>query len=265
MNQFRSSIYEGIVVHRRLSPVVNGFSYRVFTLCLDVDEIERLDKYLRVFSRNRRNVVSVYDRDLGAPGVGSIGDKVRLMLREIGLDRFASRIDLVCYPRLFGYVFNPLSVYFCKDSTDQIGAVIYEVSNTMGERKSYVIPVLTSGDAISQSCQKELYVSPFTASAGQYGFHALPPGERVVIGVNFRENGLPILKTHFRGRRRPITDMAIADLVLRYPLMTMKVMTAIHLEALKLWLKGVPIKERRVSPAYSYVLVDPAGGAPRHA
>ncbi|MEQ1647423.1 MAG: DUF1365 domain-containing protein, partial [Hyphomicrobiaceae bacterium] len=167
--------------------------------------------------------------------------------------------------RLFGYVFNPLSVYFCKDSTDQIGAVIYEVSNTMGERKSYVIPVLTSGDAISQSCQKELYVSPFTASAGQYGFHALPPGERVVIGVNFRENGLPILKTHFRGRRRPITDMAIADLVLRYPLMTMKVMTAIHLEALKLWLKGVPIKERRVSPAYSYVLVDPAGGAPRHA
>ncbi len=135
MSAFRSCIYEGTVVHKRLVPQQHGFSYRVFTLCLDVDEIDHLAGSLTLFSRNRRNVFSVWDADFGAPEDGPVGDKVRRILQDVGLSRYAARVSLVCYPRIFGYVFNPLSVYFCRDDAGEIGAMIYEVTNTVGERK----------------------------------------------------------------------------------------------------------------------------------
>lgn len=264
MSEVRSCVYEGTVVHKRLFPKRHAFSYRVFTLCLDVDEIDRLGRSLRAFSYNRRNVLSVLDSDLGPPVPGSIAAKARRVLADVGLSRFGSRIDLVCYPRLLGYAFNPLSVYFCRDATGAVGAMIYEVTNTVGERKSYVIPVGPPGDVITQSCSKDLYVSPFTAPSGTYGFHAVPPSERLVIGVNFREHDRPILKTHFTGSRRPLTDASILRLTLLHPMMTLKVIAMIHLQAAKLWAKGVPIAARRISPAYSYTLVDPATGTARH-
>ncbi len=256
MKALKSCIYEGTVVHKRLFPRAHGFSYRVFSLCLDVDEIDTIDRTLRLFSRNRRNVMSIRDGDLGAGGTESIGDKVRGVLAASGLSQSAARIELVCYPRLFGYAFNPLSVYFCRDDAGTLGAVIYEVTNTFGERKAYVIPSDGQDGAISQSCAKELYVSPFTAAEGRYGFHAVPPCDRIVIGVNFRENDRPVLKTHFRGVRRPLSDAGIAGLIVRYPLMTAKVIAAIHFEAARLWAKRIPLAERRTSPSYSFTLVD---------
>ncbi|MEQ1518982.1 MAG: DUF1365 domain-containing protein, partial [Usitatibacteraceae bacterium] len=252
MSPFRSCLYEGTVVHKRLAPKPHGFSYRVFTLCLDVDEIDQLDQSLRLFSHNRRNVLSLHDRDLGPPGAERISDKARLVLRDVGLSHFGSRIDLVCFPRLFGYAFNPLSVYFCRDDAGAVGAMIYEVSNTVGERKSYVIPTASDDGSIAQTCSKELYVSPFTAPKGTYGFHGIPPGARLVIGVNFRERDRPVLKTHFHGERRPLTDISIARMTLRHPLMTVKIISMIHVQAAKLWAKGVPIAARHISPTYSY-------------
>jgi DUF1365 family protein len=234
-------------------------------LCLDIDEIDTLASKLRFFSRNRRNIISIQDRDLGSPGDDTIGVKIRRLLSDSGLSEFSDTISLVCYPRLLGYVFNPLSVYFCRNAAGDVGAVVYEVSNTFGERKSYVIPVAASSGPITQACTKELYVSPFTGSSGSYGFHALPPGDRVVVGVNFREAGRPVLKTHFRGERRPLNDAMIARLMLRYPLMTVKVISAIHLEAAKLWAKGVPLVPRHTSPAYSFTIVDNPARDVRHA
>jgi uncharacterized protein len=253
---FTSCIYAGTVVHKRLLPRRHGFSYRVFALCLDVDEIEKLDTSLTLFSRNRRNLLSFRDTDLGRPGPAPIGEKARGLLADAGLSRFGARIEVLCYPRIAGYVFNPLSVYFCRDADGVIGAVIYEVTNTFGERMSYVIESgAGENGSLSHGCEKQLYVSPYTGRDGRYSFHIDPPADRVVVGVSFRENGLATLKTHFRGGRVPLTDATIARMLLRHPLMTVKVIGAIHLEAAKLWAKGVPLVPRHTSPAYSSIFV----------
>ena len=263
MSRFASCMFAGHVVHKRLSPVHHGFSYRVFALCLDVDEIDHIDAGLRLFSRNRRAPISIRDADF-AGGVGTIADGARAMLRSAGLEVFGAHISLLCYPRILGYAFNPLAVYFCRNADDRIGAVIYEVTNTFKERRSYVIPVACDDDGvIVQGCAKELYVSPFTAPTGRYGFHVRAPGKEVVVGVSFREDDHPVLKTHFRGDRVEMSDASLIKMLLKYPMMTFKVMTAIHAEAARLWWKGVPVRERIESPRFATTIVHSAKG-PTH-
>ena len=187
------------------------------------------------------------------------------MLRAAGLEHACPRITLLCYPRLLGFVFNPLSVYFCYRQDGRLGSIVYEVSNTFRERKSYVIPVARDdGGVIAQSCAKEMYVSPYTSRSGSYGFRVLPPGERVVVGVDFSSIDGTVLKTQFRGQRRNLSDWTIAGLVARHPLMTFKVVAGIHIQAARLWLKGVPLVERHVSPAYSFTVVKPTTRDPLH-
>lgn len=270
MSAFRSCAYVGTVVHKRLAPRRHAFSYRVFALCLDVDEIDRLAADLRLFSRGRWNLMSFHDGDHAAGTDEPVGAHVRGALREAGLERFGSNVQLVCYPRLLGYVFNPLSVYFARDPSGRLGAVVYEVTNTLAERRSYVIPVAETdgGDEriVTQRCAKQLYVSPFTTMDGaSYGFHVVPPGERLVIGVDLREQGRPVLKTHFRGERLALSDRAIAGLMLRYPLMTLKVIGAIHVEAARLWLKGVPVQAYAPSPSYAVTTVSTPPRVAKHA
>jgi DUF1365 family protein len=256
MTHFRSAAYAGTVVHKRLRPRQHAFRYRVFALALDVDEIDMLDRDMRLFSRNARNVVSFHDADVGARDGQPAGAHVRDLLDRSGLAGFGVQVTLLTYPRLVGYVFNPLSVYFCRDGAGQLGAIVYEVSNTFGERMSYLVPAEPGGGGIvAQRCGKDLYVSPFTPRRAEYGFHVLPPGERVVVGVSLREAGEPLLKTHFEGSKVELSDFAIASLVARHPLMTLKVVGAIHFEAARLWLKGVPLVHRHVSPDYSATVV----------
>ena len=266
MSVFASCIYSGTVVHKRLEPRRHAFSYRVFSLCLDVDELDRLDRDLRTFSRNRWNLLAIRDSDLGGPGTATLAQKVRAVLDDAGLTSFSSRIELLCYPRVLGYVFNPLSVYFCRDSDGCLGAVIYEVTNTFGERKSYVIEADQSGQSvISQDCAKDLYVSPFTAAEGQYSFHVVPPCDRVLVGIAFREKSRAVLKTHFRGDRLPLTDANLVRMLASHPLMTLKVIGAIHLQTARLWGKGVPLVTRHTSPAYSFTIVKSQSREVQHA
>lgn len=259
MSASTSCAYAGTVAHVRLTPKQHAFSYKVFSLALDVDEIESLDKSLRFFSRNRWNILSFHDHDHGSRDRKNIGEHVRGLLREAGLEHACARIVLLCYPRLLGYVFNPLSVYFCYRQDDRIGAIVYEVSNTVRERKSYLIPVLEDdGGAIAQTCPKEMYVSPFTSPTGRYRFHILRPGRRVLIGVDFHSADGPVLRTHFSGERCDLSDRRILGLVARHPLMTMKVVFGIHFEAARLWMKGVPLAERRRSVPFSSTVVRPS-------
>ncbi len=254
MTAFTSAIYAGQVVHKRLKPHQHAFAYRVFALALDVDEISNLAMRLRMFGHNKRNLISFYDNDYGRGDGRSVATHIRSLLADVGLSAAGERVVLLCYPRLFGFVFNPLSVYFCYNSAGQIQAVVYEVSNTFRERTSYVIPVaLTDSERVHQVCAKEMYVSPFTPRAAQYSFHVTPPDDQVVVGVALRDGNGPLLKTHFRGERLPLTDRAIASMVARHPLMTAKVVGGIHFEAARLWLKGVPLVKRHISGRHTIV------------
>ncbi|MGQ0671727.1 MAG: DUF1365 domain-containing protein [Hyphomicrobium sp.] len=244
--------YTGTVVHKRLRPRPHALSYRVFSLLLDVDRIDECAARLWCFNRNRFGLLSFHDRDHGKGDGTPVAEQAREVLARAGIDTGGGRILLLAYPRVLGYVFNPLSVYYAFDAGDRLAALIYEVNNTFGERKSYVVRAGTNRDGVfAQSSPKQMYVSPFAAGSGRYGFRVTEPGESLLVGVQFRDPDGPLLKTHFAGRAEPLTDRTLAGLMLRFPLMTLKVITAIHVEALKLWLKGVPLSERHRSPAYS--------------
>ncbi|MCW5771219.1 MAG: DUF1365 domain-containing protein [Rhodospirillaceae bacterium] len=239
----RSAIYRGTVMHARRRPVAHRFRYRIFTLLIDLDELPGLVRSLRWLSHNRFNVASVYDRDHGAARPGeSLRAWAERTLCAAGLDPPGGRIELLCFPRLFGYVFNPLSVWFCRDPAGRLAAVIYEVHNTFGGRHAYALPVSSGGEggAVAQHCGKEFYVSPFMPMDAQYSFRLKPPGDAFALVI--REHGIEgeILRAAMSGRRRPLTGGELLKAVAAHPLMTLKVIAAIHWQALRLWRKGAP-------------------------
>lgn len=234
-NAFASAIYDGWVMHCRLSPRRHVFRYRVFALLLDLDELPSLSR-LRLFSWNRAGVVGFRERDHGD------GRNVRdwldaLLAREGIIAGGAKRV--LCYPRLFGYVFNPLSVWFCHGNEGRLEAIVYEVHNTYGERHAYVLRVRDCGDSVRQTCEKDFYVSPFLSMDCGYRFEIRPPEDDVLIAINETESGEPILKATFAGKRKPLSDASLLAMLLKHPLMTLKIIAAIHFEAVRLMFKGV--------------------------
>lgn len=241
-----SALYEGAVVHKRLRPVQHALRYNVFSLLLDVDELPELHRRLRLFSYNRFNVLSLYDRDHGDGG--RLRDYVKGVAAKSGLR--IDRVLMLCYPRMLGYGFNPVTVYFGLGADGSPKLIVYEVNNTFGERKSYAIPV---GDdagtgTVSQTCRKSFYVSPFNAVEGRYRFHLTPPGEEITVGVALDNDDGPLLKAYFRGTRSELNDATLLAALLRTGWLSVKVIAAIHFEALKLWLKGLRLVRRPPPP-----------------
>jgi len=233
----QSAIYEGAVTHTRVFPARHSFRYRVFSLLLDLDEIDALDKSSRLYARNRAALASFHDADHGDGR--PLREWTAAKLSEAGIEA-GGPIRLLCYPRLLGYVFNPLSVWFCYRQDGALTATIYEVHNTHGERHSYILRAEANDGRVRQECDKAFYVSPFLSLDCRYGFCIQPPGESVVIAIRETEEGMPVLNAEFSGRRKPLTDKALAWALLRHPLMTVKIVAAIHYEAFRLWLKRVP-------------------------
>lgn len=253
MAAFSSKAYEGTVFHQRLRPQGHRFTYRLFSLLIDLDELPLLDRGLRLFSRNRFNLFSFHDRDYGGEGCTDTAANVRELLTGMGFGEACAKIYVLCYPRILGYVFNPISTYFCQDAEGKLKLIVYEVTNTHHERKWYVIPAEARGEGTyAHSCDKEMYVSPFTTPTGRYNFKIVAPGKEVFVGIDLVEADGRTLATHFRGEERKLSDGRLLALWLRYPLMTLKVTAAIHFEAARLWFKGVRVQDRLESPKFSY-------------
>ncbi len=247
----RSALYHGTVVHRRLRPKPHRLRYRVFSLLLDLDDLPRLGRDVKRLVHNRFGLFSFHDRDHG-PGDGSLlRPWVEDTLRAAGISEPPARVAILTYPRILGYVFNPLSVYFCHDAADRVTAVLYEVSNTFRERHTYVIPT-EGGGRIRQECDKRMYVSPFIGMRATYRFHLRPPDAAVTVGIRQSDPQGPLLNAVFSGRREDLSDAALRRAFLRYPLMTFKVIAGIHWEALLLWRKGAPVHRHETAPAVPF-------------
>ncbi|MFP3920836.1 MAG: DUF1365 domain-containing protein [Dichotomicrobium sp.] len=255
-----AAIYRGEVVHERRRPKRHKLRYHVFSLLVDLDRLDDLDRRLRLFSHNRFNLFSFHNRDHGPGDRSDLAAHIRKLLAQAGLTAFGDRILLLSYPRVLGYVFNPLSVYFCYDGSGKLGAIAYEVSNTFRERKTYLIAAGSEADGrnVYQTCLKSFYVSPFNTSRGTYSFHIEPPAARVVVGVALRDEEGPLMRAHFAGVGEAISDAALTKLAIRYPFMTLKVIGGIHVEAFRLWRKGVPLVRRPAAPGYSVDFIAPA-------
>jgi hypothetical protein len=245
-------------MHQRLRPRRHRLAYRVFAIYVDLDALPALERGLRLFSLNRFNLFSLHDADHG-DGAGSPAGWARRQLANAGIAEAGARIGLLCYPRLLGYVFNPISVYFCFDRNQALRAVIYEVHNTFGERHSYLVPLDPGApEPIRHCCAKRLHVSPFIGMEATYRFHLRSPGKRLAFAIAATDADGPLLHAATTGRRVALTDGALAAAALRFPLMTIKVIAAIHWEALKLWLKGAAVHRKPAPPDAAVTVVSAA-------
>lgn len=246
-------LYVGDVMHQRMKPVGHRFRYRVFSLMVDLDHLPAANRLSAIFSVNRANLVSFFESDhlRGSPAP-DLRSHVDGLLAGAGLQTRATRVMLACYPRIFGYVFNPLSVYYAYDAENRLMALIYEVRNTFGETHTYVCPVKpgeASEAGIRQSRTKIFYVSPFLELGLRYLFRMNDPGEALTWRILETDADGPVLAATYSAMRQRLTTLALFKNLLRIPLLPLKILGGIHFEALRLWLKGVRLVHRPAPPA----------------
>ena len=259
MRAWASGLYRGLVVHQRLKPRRHRLRYRIFQLLLDLDELAALDRGLRLFGHNRPALVGFQDRDHG-PGDGApLRPYLEAELAKAGIDLGGGPIRLLCMPRVLGQVFNPLSLYFCHRRSGELAAILYEVNNTFGQRHSYLIPVEGQGEVVRQACDKGFYVSPFQEMAMRYDFTVRPPTNDLFVGIVSSDAEGPMLHAAFTAWRSELSDAAILKAFVGAPLLMLKVLAAVHWEALRTWLKGARFHARPPLPAEPVTVVRPSG------
>jgi uncharacterized protein len=242
-----AALYVGEVMHARLKPMGHRFSYRVMSLLIDLDRLTEADRLSRLFGVNRAALYSFHESDHGARDGSPLRAYTQRCATEHGIDLSGGRVLLLCYPRLLGYTFNPLSVYFCYRASGELALLIYEVRNTFGDIHAYVLPVKPgemSRAGVRQQQDKLFYVSPFIEMAMRYHFRVLPPGERVLLRILETNREGPLLAATFNGSRRRLNTKGLLRAFFALPLVTMKIMAAIHWQALRLWLKGARLVPR---------------------
>ncbi len=254
----KSAIYAGEVFHRRFRPRAHTLRYSLFQCLFDLDEIDRVSQRCRLFSRNRWNLFSFHDRDYGDRSGAPLRPQIEALVRRTGQEPDGGPIRLLTMPRMLGHVFNPLSVWFCHRRDGSLATIIYEVTNTFRERHSYVIPVEAGQGAaalIRQTCDKAFYVSPFMDIDMRYDFTVEPPMEKTRVVVAGADGGGPLIVAAFQGDRRELGDGALVAAFLRHPLLSLKVVAGIHVEALWLFLKRIGVRRHVPSGGDGYSIV----------
>ena len=242
-----ASLYVGRTTHSRLEPRPHSFSYSLFQLLIDIDRVDEALQGLKTIRHGRPGLFSFDERDHGARDGTSLRAWAEAKLAEAGMAASAARIRLLSFPRVLGFVFNPISIFFVEAEDGRLEAVIYEVNNTFGQTHAYVTPA-AGAPCERQEADKKLYVSPFYRVEGAYGFLVTPPGETFDLVIAKTVAGRPDFTATLHARRLALTDTALLKLFFAMPLMTLGVVAAIHWQALILWLKGAPFGSRPAGP-----------------
>ena len=245
-----SAIYQGTVMHRRIKPKKHKFKYNVFSLLIDLNELKFLDQNIKGFNYNRFGLLSFYNKDYGLGSKEPLQTWVTAVLHKAGLSIEGGCIKLLCYPRILGYTFNPIANYFCYNSDGALIAILVEVSNTFHEKHCYLINTHNQKAIVRHSQKKCLYVSPFIDMEMTYNFRIVPPSEIISISINESDSIGKLLYASFSGKRTPLRKWSVIISLLKYPLMTLKIIAAIHWEAFRLWRKGVPLVHHPTPPKY---------------
>lgn len=252
-----SCLYECAVMHARLSPRPHRFVYRIFMLGLDLDELEQVARVAPWLSVNGGNLFSFRERDYLPVGeaafntthqpkpvtAGSLKARVIAYLGQHGIDLAGGRVMLITLPRIAGYGFNPVSFYFCFDAAGTPRAAIAEVTNTFREMKPFLLGPDTfaaEAGAFHHRQPKHFYVSPFTDVDVAFDFTLSLPGERLSVQIDDYHAAERSLTSTVTGERHALTAARLAWYTVKFPLLTLRVISLIHWHALCLWLKRVP-------------------------
>ena len=240
-----SFIYNGQVIHKRFKPKEHFFRYKVFSLFLDLSEIKFIEKKISFFSYNKFNLISFFDKDHGSRNGSSLSEWVKNNLKRSGLNTKDIKIKLLCYPRILGYVFNPLSIFFVYNSKSSLIAILYEVKNTFGEQHTYVFKIDKDNQFLEHSCKKKFHVSPFIEMNCLYYFKILKPTDKLSVVINQNDDSGKLLFASQDGLKNELNNKNLMISYISNPLMSFKIIGAIHFEAFKLWIKGIKLVKKK--------------------
>lgn len=228
------AIYRTTITHSRQAPVRHSFEYRSYSWYIDIDELPALPWWLRPFARFRAQ-----DHFTGAPG-DSLRERVDAYLAAHDVSLAGGRVTALLQARVLGYVFNPISVFWCHDRDGALRHVIAEVHNTYGKRHAYLLPPANTPVLVT----KKFYVSPFNPVAGRYQVLAPRPDRRADVVVMLHGDGQPAFVAALRGTRQPATVRHVARMQLLSPLAPLMVALRIRIQGVRLWLRKVPVVPR---------------------
>jgi len=237
-----SCIYNGKVTHTRFKPVRHFLKYNTFSFLIDLDELEQLDKKISIFSFNKFNIFSFYNKDHGNRDGKSLKAWVLENLKKFNIHININKVKLLCYPRIFGYVFNPLSIFYCYEN-NVLKVIFYEVKNTFNEQHTYIFKN-KGKNKIEQTCRKKFYVSPFMDMETWYDFKLTRPDKKLFVSIKQTDKEGLVLTAVQKGERKEFSFKQLIINLFQYPLMTVKIISAIHFEAFLLWKKGAIYRPR---------------------